>query len=99
MLKCEHVIGNSHDTYIALKRLINGNNVVVEQVPRKVSPICSIFVRRGGTIQGTVNGSRQNSAELPQGGMVILRILTFSILCSSEVEKAKLNTAIVLPTD
>ena len=58
VLRCECKVGNSHDTYaVAIKKLVNGNYVVVGHVPRKISSICSIFIRRGGTIHGTINGN------------------------------------------
>ena len=90
VLRCEREVGNSHDTYaVAVKKLIDGHYVVVGHVPRKISSICSIFIRRGGTIHGTVNGHRQYSADLPQGGMEIPCVLTFTATCSSEAEKTK----------
>lgn len=90
VLRCEREVGNSHDTYaVAIKKLIDGNYVVVGHVPRKISFICSIFIRRGGTIRCTVNGHRQYSADLPQGGMEIPCILMFTASCSSEAEKTK----------
>ena len=90
VLRCEREVGNSHDTYaVAIKKLIDGNYVVVGHVPRKISSICSIFIRRGGTIRSIVNGHRQYSADLPQGGMEVPCVLMFTAPCSSETEKTK----------
>ena len=44
---------------------------VVGHVPRKISRLCSAFLRRGGAIRGTVTGSRRYSSDLEQGGMEI----------------------------
>ena len=70
VLSCEREAGNSHDTYaVALKKVIDGSYVVVGHVPHTISPICSVFIQKGGTIEGTVDGSPQYSADLPQGAM------------------------------
>jgi len=64
VLRCERKVGNSYDTYaVAIKKLIDGNCVVVGHVPRKISSICSIFIQQGGTIHATVNRHRQYSAD------------------------------------
>ena len=44
---------------------------VVGHVPRKISAICSLFLRRGGRIQCEVTGTRQYSRDIPQGGLEI----------------------------
>ena len=40
-------------------------------LPRKVSKVCSIFLRRGGCISCLVHGRRRYSEDLPQGGLEI----------------------------
>ena len=50
---------------------------VVGHVPRKISFLCTAFIRRGGTIYCTVQGSRRYSSDLAQGGMEIPCKLTF----------------------
>lgn len=52
-------------------------STIVGHVPRRISPVCSLFLRRNGTIRCRVNGSRHHSLDLPQGGLEIPCILTF----------------------
>ncbi len=52
-------------------------STVVGHVPRRISPVCSLFLRRNGTIRCRVNGSRHHSLDLPQGGLEVPCILTF----------------------
>ena len=40
-------------------------------LPRKVSRVCSIFLRREGCISCLVHGRRRYSEDLPQGGLEI----------------------------
>ena len=42
---------------------------LVGHVPRKISCVFSLFLRRGGVITARVTGSRQYSRDLPQGGL------------------------------
>ena len=44
---------------------------VLGHLPRKVNRVCSIFLRRGGSISCIVLGGRRYSADLPQGGLEI----------------------------
>lgn len=81
-LLCEREIGNPHDTHaVAIKGSVAGDTTgavtTVGHIPRKISAICSIFIRRGGSITCVVNGSRHYSADLPQGGLEIPCILKF----------------------
>lgn len=46
-------------------------------VPRKISALCSTFIRKGGTISCCVTGSRRYSSDLPQGGLEIPCIIKF----------------------
>ena len=76
-LSCSRELGNSHDPYaVAVKKEIEGEERFVGHVPRQISAICSLFIRRGGTIRCTVTGSRRYSADLPQGGLNIPAKLT-----------------------
>ena len=50
---------------------------VVGHVPCKISRMCAVFLRNGGTIKCTVSGSCCYSHDLPQGGMEIPCILGF----------------------
>ena len=42
--------------------------IVVGHVPRKVSVLCCIFLRKGGTIISTLTGTRCYCRDLAQGG-------------------------------
>ena len=52
--------------------------ITVGHVPKKISCICSLFLRRGGFINCEVTGSRRYSADLDQGGLEIPCSLTFT---------------------
>ena len=64
-------------------------SIVVGHVPRLISPISSIFIRRGSNISCRVNSSRHYSSDLPQGGLEVPCILTFSTPHAREMEKTK----------
>ena len=67
-LSCKHEPGNLEDPYAVA--IVNAGTVV-GHVPRKISTVCCMFLRKGGTIECTVTGSKQYSADLKQGGMEI----------------------------
>ena len=78
--------GNIQDPFaVAVKK----SSTTVGHVPRKVSAICSMFLRRGGSIVCRVVGGKRYSRDLPQGGLEIPCILTFSGE-SKLVDKAEL---------
>ena len=86
ILPCKREVVNIHDpSSVAITKGTTG--IVVGHVPRIISPICSIFIRRGGTISCRANGSRRYSSDLPQGGLEVPRILTFSTPNAREIEK------------
>ena len=93
-LTCEREIGNRSDTFaVAVKK----GTVTVGHIPRCISSICSIFIRRGGSITCTVTGNRRYSSDLPQGGLELPCILTFSTDNVKERDKtAKLVKASLL---
>ena len=73
-LECDREPGNSCDRYaVAVKR----SGVVIGHLPRKVSRVCSLFLRRGGVISCTVTGGRRYSGDLAQGGLEIPCFLLF----------------------
>jgi len=79
-VSCEREAGNPHDSQaVAMTKLIDGNVEVVGHVPRTISSICSIFIRRGGSIVCKVTGSREYSSDLEQGGLQLPCELTFRI--------------------
>jgi len=90
-LQCEREVGNSHDPMsVAVKKLIDGENTIVGHVPRRISPLCSVFIRRGGSITCIVDGPRRYSADLPQGGLELPCKLIFiapSLLEYNKMEK------------
>ena len=47
------------------------SGLVVGHLPKKISRVCSVFLRRGGTIYCIVTNTRRYSADLPQGGLEI----------------------------
>ena len=73
-LQCEREPGNPMDTSaVAILDHSStsdsaGSTITVGHVPRLISMVCSIFIRRGGTIVCVVTGPRQYSSDLPQGG-------------------------------
>ena len=73
-LSCAREPGNCRDTFAVA---IIKEGVTVGHVPRNISPVCSIFLRRGGMIFCRVTSHRRYSAELPQGGMEIPCTLKF----------------------
>ena len=86
VLSCQREPGNRHDPY-AVAAVSSGRTV--GHVPRKISPICSIFIHRGGLITCTVTGSRRYSTDLEQGGLEIPCLLKFSSSSFKEKEKAE----------
>lgn len=74
ILQCKRERQNSEDKY-AVAVLKSG--MIVGHLPRKVSRISSLFLKRGGTIECTVTASRRYSVDLPQGGLEIPCCLLF----------------------
>ena len=73
-LSCVRERGNFHDAYsVAIMK----SSTVVGHVPRKISSICSVFIRRGGTIHCQATGSRRYSSDLAQDGLEIPSVLEF----------------------
>ena len=71
-LQCQRETGNSSDLYAVA---VLKDSTIVGHLHRKISRICMLSMRRGGTIACLVNGRRKYSADLPQGGMEIPCIL------------------------
>ena len=63
-LKCEREIGNGVD-----RGVFTTSATLVGHLPKKISLICSIFLRSGGTITCEVSGGRRYSSDLVQGGL------------------------------
>ena len=86
VLQCRRETGNRYDPY-TVATLSAGR--VIGHVPRKTSPVCSIFIRCGGCITCTVSNRRHYSADLEQGGLEIPCKIKFSTSSSVEREKAE----------
>ena len=56
VLSCERDIRNSHDTFAVA---IKNSSEVVGHIPRFLSSICSIFIRRGREIVCRITGTLQ----------------------------------------
>jgi len=89
-LACHHELGNAHDPYaVAVKKTIGGELRVVGHIPRRISAICSLFIRRGGDINCQVTGNRRHSSYLLQGGFEITAVLIFIAAKNNEGQKTK----------
>ena len=71
-LSCMSEVKNSRNLF-AVAVMKSG---VVGHVPRKISSVCSMFLRWGGTVDCRVTGGRCFSGDLPQGGLEIPCMLT-----------------------
>lgn len=75
VLPCSRELHNLRDPFaVAIKK----DDIIVGHVPRIISATCSSFLRRTGTITCRVIGGRRYSSDLPQGGLEIPCMLTFS---------------------
>ena len=73
-LVCVREPRNAADRYdVAVKKC----GQTIGHLPRKISKLCCLLLRRGGTISAKIASNRRYSADLPQGGMEITCILTF----------------------
>ena len=52
--------------------------MLLDTLQKKISVICSLFIKRGGVITCSVNGKRMYSCDFPQGGLEIPCRLHFS---------------------
>ena len=75
-LVCKNEPGNPRDRYAVT--VCKAGDKIVGHLPRNISTMCSIFIRRGGIIYCTVSGRRQYPRDLPQGGMEIPCTLHFA---------------------
>ena len=87
-LDCRRESGNVQDRYAVAvvrthvepkhKRRHKKNTVItVGHLPKKISCVCSLFLRRGGTITCEITGNRRHSSDLPQGGLEVPCLLVF----------------------
>ena len=82
---CEREPHNVEDRYaVAVKK----DGTVIGHLPRNLSRVCSLFIRRGGTIECTVTGTKRYSADLSRGGLEIPCFLLFKA-SPKEIQKLK----------
>ena len=62
---------------------------VVGHLPKKSSRVCSLFLRRGGTITCIVTSTQRYSADLEQGGLEIPCVLIFKAT-TEDINKLKI---------
>ncbi len=76
-LNCIREMNNVKDRYsVAVTKLDDGS--IVGHLPRKISMLCSLFIRKGGSISCKITGSsRVYSRDLPQGGLEIPCVVIF----------------------
>ena len=71
--ECRREFGNVVDRYAVGVHKSDGS--LVGHLPRNISTLCGLFLRRGGSINCEVTGRRRYSRDLPQGGLEIPSIL------------------------
>ena len=91
-LSCQREAENYTDPFAVA---VMKDDNIVGHVPRKISTVCSLFLRRGGLIVCRVTGRRRHSQDLPQGDVEILCMLVFQG-DFKYVDKAK---KLLLPTE
>ena len=90
-LTCIREPGNVRDPYtVAVTK--PKSSTIVGYVPRKMSAICSLFLRKGSSISCQVSGGRCYSQDLPQGGLEILCLLRFQGTAKDVQKVEKLAT-------
>lgn len=72
-LVCRREMGNVQDRYAVgiYEQNLNGPETLVGHLPRKISLLCSLFLRHGGTITCQISNGRRHSSDLPQGGLEV----------------------------
>ena len=93
-LPCIREPSNVSDPY-AVAGTKPDSSTVVGHVPRKMSAICSIFLRKGGSIFCQVNGGRRYSHDLPQGGLEVLCLMRFQGT-AKDVQKVEKSATLAL---
>ena len=73
-LMCKRETTNDKDRYaVAVMR----ESTVMGHVPRVISAVCALFLKRKGIIRFIVSGNRRFSEDLPQGGLEVPCVLKF----------------------
>ena len=89
-LPCQREIGNRADPF-AVAVIKSGQTV--GHIPRRISSVCSFFLRRNGVITIRTTERRRFSADLPQGGLEIPCVITFEGTSKETLKARKLVTA------
>ena len=72
--RCRQEGRNQFDPFaVAVMR----GGTVIGHVPRKILSVCSLFLRRGGSITCHVTSGRRYSGDLVQGGLEVPCVLRF----------------------
>ena len=90
-LQCRIELSNPHNLFAVV--VCKSDGVVVGHVPRRISLICSSFLRRQGTITCKVMGPRRYSADLVLGGLEIPCKLVFRGIAKDIKKVTRLSTA------
>ena len=77
-LMCVREVGNRTDPYAVAVVKPQSGELTVGHLPRKISSLCSTFIKRGGTISCIVTSTKRYSYDLPQGGLEIPCRLKFT---------------------
>ncbi len=73
-LECRRECRNTADAFTVT---VIKNGTIVGHLHRRISRVCTLFMRRGGVIQCQVTGRRKYSCDLAQGGHEIPCLLSF----------------------
>ena len=84
-LTCSREPSNASDRYAVA---VIKDRMTIGHLPRKISKVCSVFLRRGGFISCKVTGLKRFSHDLPQGGLEIPCTYLFSAKLD-EINKLK----------
>ena len=88
ILECKRERGNATDMYAVS---VTKQGTIVGHLPRKISRVCALFIRRGGKICCQITARRRHSSDLPQGGLEIpCRLLFYGK--DEEIKKLRLIT-------
>ena len=88
VLVCKREPGNPKDRYAVAVSRQEERLTVVGHLPSKISKLCSLFIRRGGSIECAVSGVRHHTTDLPQGGLEVPCQIKFKAI-KKELDKLK----------
>ena len=89
-LPCQRENGNRADPFAVA---VVKSGVTVGHIPRKISSVCSLFLRRNSVINVCTTDRRRFSQDLPQGGLEIPCLITFEGAGKDVQKVRKLVTA------